>query len=264
MKPDNTEIQPVSRALRVLEVLNKRASTSLKTLHAETLLPKSSLVRILEALAAAGYVEKTSRRAGYRLTARVLRLSSGFGERDRVVDVAEPLMREFTARLRWPVTLATFNGEAMRLRFTTAKDSPLSPDRAGGTATFPIFESALGRAYVAYCPRTERKLILDTLAGSDLPAHRAAREPAMMERVYASIRKQGYAATGPIPGDRGLGLALPIIVKRQVLATVTMRLYRSSMSEAEAVRRYLPELQKLTSAIVTALARAQPALLADD
>lgn len=258
MKRDNAEIQPVSRALQVLEVLNKRQNTSLKTMHAETGLPKSSLVRVLEALAVAGYVEKTSRRAGYRLTERVQRLSAGFSDRDRIVDVAEPLMREFTARFRWPVTLATFNGEAMRLRFTTTKESALSPDRLGGTANFPIFDSALGRAYVAFCPRDERKLIFETLSASDSPVHRAAREPAMMERLYASIRKQGYAATGPIPGDRGLGLALPILAKQRVLAAITLRLYRSSMSESEAVRRYLPELRKLASAISVLLRPDRP------
>src|SRR6185369_88624 len=126
----SAEIQPVSRALDVLEQLNKRASTSLKMLHAQTGYPKSSLIRILDALTAAGYVEQEAARGGYRTTARVLNLAGGFSERDRVVDVAEPLMRAFTAAQRWPVTLATYAGQSMRMRFTTTKDSPLSPDRA--------------------------------------------------------------------------------------------------------------------------------------
>lgn len=245
------EIQPISRALKILAVLNRRSTTSLKALHAETGLPKPSLLRLLSALAAVGYVEKSSGRAGYRLTARVLELSAGFSERDRIVDVAGPLMRAFTAQHRWPVTLATLGGSRMRLLFTTARDSPLSPDRAA--TSFPALDSALGRAYIAFCPSEERKLILQTFAGFDDPTLGAAREPAMLEKLYATIRRNGYAATGPIPGDRGLGIAVPIMQKRHVSAAVTMRVYRSSMSEADAVRRYLAALRALADQISRAL-----------
>ena len=249
----SAEIQPVTRALDVLEALNKRDATSLNVLHQETGYPKSSLVRVLDALIAAGYVEQIARRTGYRTTARVLNLAGGFSERDRVVDVAEPLMREFTSRHRWPVTLATYAGQSMRLRFTTTKDSPLSPDRPRGTASFPMLDSALGRAYLAFCQKGERALILKVLAASSAPHLRPARDPEPLERLFATIRRNGYAVTGPIAGDRGLGLALPLVKKRQVLASITMRIYRSSMSEAEAARRYLPALQELAGDIVRAL-----------
>src|SRR6185295_11386535 len=249
----NAEIQPVTRALNVLEQLNKRASTSLKVLHAHTGYPKSSLVRILNALIATGYVEQLATRGGFRTTARVLNLAGGFTERDRVVDAAEPLMRAFTATHRWPVTLATYAGQSMRMRFTTTKDSPLSPDRAAGTASFPMLDSALGRAYLAFCPKSDRALIFKVLAASNDPRLRSARDPEPLERLFAAIRRNGYAVTGPILGDRGLGLALPIVKKREVLASITMRVYRSSMSEAEAAQRYIPALRQLAADIVRAL-----------
>lgn len=249
----SAEIQPVSRALDVLEQLNKRPVSTLKMLHAQTGYPKSSLVRVLYALTAAGYVEQVAMRGGYRTTARVLNLSGGFSERDRVVDAAEAPMRAFTAVHRWPVTLATYAGQSMRMRFTTTKDSPLSPDRAAGSASLPMLDSALGRAYLAFCPKSDRALILKVLAQSSNPRLRAAREPEALERLFATVRRNGYAVTGPIAGDRGLGLALPVIKRREVLAALTMRIYRSSMSEAEAVRRYMPALRQLVADIVRAL-----------
>jgi len=89
----NGAIEPVSRAFALLEALNAQPQTTVKQLHAALGLPKPTLVRLLGALAAAGYVEQVSRREGYRLTGRVTRLARGFRHRDRVVDAAIPRMR---------------------------------------------------------------------------------------------------------------------------------------------------------------------------
>src|SRR5262245_56215136 len=88
-RPDpDDEIGPVTRALAVLEARNRRPNTPLRVLHADTGLPKATLVRLLRALRAAGYVEQVSSVLGYRVTARVGQLSAGVRFRDRVVDAA--------------------------------------------------------------------------------------------------------------------------------------------------------------------------------
>ncbi|MDO8310293.1 MAG: helix-turn-helix domain-containing protein, partial [Actinomycetota bacterium] len=98
-------IQPISRALQVLVALNRRPLTSIDELHRDTDLPKPSLVRLLQALIADGYVEQISRTAGYRLSAKVLKLTSGYRQRDLLVDVARPLMEQFTRQHKWPLYL---------------------------------------------------------------------------------------------------------------------------------------------------------------
>ena len=70
-------IEPISRALQVLEALNRRRLTTIDELYQDTGLPKPTLVRLLQALIADEYVTHVSRTAGYRLAARVRALTSG-------------------------------------------------------------------------------------------------------------------------------------------------------------------------------------------
>ena len=83
-------VEPVIRALQVLEALNRKPASGLGELHAVTGLPKPTLVRLLGTLIAAGYATRISSQAGYRITGHVLALSSGLRFIDRIVDAAVP------------------------------------------------------------------------------------------------------------------------------------------------------------------------------
>ena len=63
-------IEPIRRAFAVLQALNRRRSTTLAVLAAETGLPGPTVVRLLHTLIALGYASRVSRKAGYRLTTR--------------------------------------------------------------------------------------------------------------------------------------------------------------------------------------------------
>ena len=79
-------IEPIRRAFAVLEALNRRRSTTLSLLAAETGLPRPTLVRLLQTLIELGYASRMSREAGYRLTDRVLTLAGGVRFIDHLVD----------------------------------------------------------------------------------------------------------------------------------------------------------------------------------
>src|SRR5512146_1942053 len=143
----DAQVHAVTKALAVIEALNRGPVTPLAALHEVTGLPKSSLVRLLETLIEVGYVVRVSRRDGYALTEAVLRLSSGVRHRDVVVDVARPLMIAFTRRLKWQVSLATAESDAMLVRFTTRHISPFSREQNFLNRRVHMIQSALGRAY---------------------------------------------------------------------------------------------------------------------
>src|SRR3569623_756778 len=103
MSEKPSEIQPILRALQVLEALNLKTQMTLAALHEATGLPKSTLVRLLDTLIAGGYVHRVSRRAGYGVAERALRLSGGFRHADRVVEAARPFISALTAELKWPI-----------------------------------------------------------------------------------------------------------------------------------------------------------------
>lgn len=256
-QPDaETGVQPVLRSLQILEALNAAGTASLAQLHQETELPKPTLVRLLDTLIAAGHVARLPRRGGYALTERVLRLSSGFRHADRVVEAARPFLTALTAEHRWPVALATFDRDAMLVRASTRRESPFSTDPDFLNRRLPMLISALGRAYLAFCPDEERELILALLRDSKGPGNRPSRDPTYVKATIAAIRKAGYATTAPVRAPPAMGLAVPVMDGERVVATITMRYIGSTMNEAEAVRRYLAPMRMAAAAIAANLTSA--------
>ena len=254
----STAIQPISRALHVLVALNRRPLTSIDELHQNTGLPKPTLVRLLQALIAEGYVEQVSRSAGYRLSAKVLGLTAGYRQRDLLVDVARPLMQQFTRQHKWPLYLATLEDLTMWVRYTTAEQSLVAPDHLlGYHYPLSLLVSAVGKAYLAFCPAAERRQLLSELIGATDVQDGLARDADTVNNMLIRVQKNGYATTASIPGDRGRGIAVPVRQGRRLIGAISMRHFRSTLNEAQAAQRYLEPLQELAAAIGDGLKQAR-------
>jgi DNA-binding MarR family transcriptional regulator len=156
-------VEPVIRALQVLEALNRKPASSLGEMHAVTGLPKPTLVRLLGTLIAAGYATRISSQAGYRITGHVLALSSGLRFIDRIVDAAVPAMSEFTRDHAWPLALAKVRDGVVALLHSTGSQSPFSFERVGYNMTYQLMYTAMGQAHLAFCDGEERKRLIRAL-----------------------------------------------------------------------------------------------------
>ncbi|MCY1337967.1 Pca regulon regulatory protein [compost metagenome] len=253
-------IEPISRALRVLEALNRRPLTTIADLHDDTGLPRPTLVRLLQALMVDGYVTQVSRTAGYRLAARVLALTSGYHPRDLLVDVAQPLMDRFTRQHKWPLYLATPEEMTMWVRYSTAPLTSIAPDHISGYAyRISLLVSALGKAYLASCPSAERRLLIAPLLGKPDSEDGQVRDQAAVDAMLREVRRKGYATTCSFLGDRGRGIAVPLREGRSVVGAISMRHFRSALSEAEVAKRFLGPLQDLSAEIGLELQGARKA-----
>lgn len=243
-------IEPIRRAFSVLQALNRRRSTTLAVLAAETGLPRPTVVRLLHTLIGLGYASRVSREAGYRLTDQVLSLAGGVRFIDHLVDAAIPHMSRFTREQGWPLYLATLSAGGMAVRHSTAPESPMSFETAAYDRRSPVLLGALGRAWIAFCPEDERRRILRGLGVRQGPALKAA-----LER----IRRDGHAFTTPPRPLRMHGMAVPILDKDRVVGCVSMRFPRSAMSDREAGARYGRLLAKMTGEIAADLAARRDA-----
>jgi IclR family mhp operon transcriptional activator len=255
---DKDFVQSLDRGLAVIEAMNRSRVSSLSALHALTGLPKSSLVRLLETLIEAGYVVRVSRREGYALTDAVMRLSSGVRHRDLVVDVARPLMEAFTRRHKWQVSLATSETDSMLIRFSTRHISPFSREQNFVNRRVGMLQSAVGRAYFAWCSEDEREFVLNALraAGDALARPECAAE---LEARLARVRSDGYATTERPRSDTTRSFAVPVMEPGQdgPLGALALFYYRSTMTEAQAIRRYLPLMSSLAVEISAGLELAR-------
>ena len=144
----------VTRTLAVVRALNENNGVRVSELARLTRIPRPSLYRILDALCSLGYLRRTDEER-YELTLLVRTLSDGFSDEPWVRAIAHPIMEELQRDIVWPTDLATFYGNAMYLRATTRRHSPLTIDAATVGLRLPMLPSATGRAYLAFCTDAE-------------------------------------------------------------------------------------------------------------
>ena len=236
--------QVLLRGLAVLEALNRRPISSLAQIAAETGLAKPTLVRVLGILALKDYAERLPNRRGYRIGGRVRALSAGYRTSASVVTIARPLLARFTAKHKWPVSIGTLDGNAMRLEASTQQDTAFAAatDRGRLARRLPLLTSALGLAYLAFCPAEERDTLLEML-------HPSEQERAALGRLLPEIVAQGYAASPPMPDEQAVGFAVPIRSGRAVLGCITLRYFGKALSERQVAARYLGPLQDMAAVI---------------
>ncbi len=246
MKSDGV-IEPVRRSFAVLEALSRRRTSTLGVLTGETGLPRPTVVRLLHTLIALGYAARVSREQGYRLTERVLGLAGSIRFVDHLVDAAIPHMSRFTSEHGWPLYLATLSYGAISIRHSTAPESPMSFEEAGLNSRRPVLISALGRAWLAFCPEEERRTILRDIGGL------TPRQETALGAALERIRRDGYAFTRPARPTRLHGIAVAIrqdaSAGARVLGSLSMRFPNSAMTEAEVGARFGRRLQQLARAV---------------
>jgi len=244
-------IEPVRRSFAVLEALSHRRASTLSMLTGETGLPRPTVVRLLHTLISLGYAARVSRQQGYRLTDRVLGLSESIRFVDHLVDAAIPHMRRFTEEHGWPLYLATLRQGAIVIRHSTAPESPMAFEGAALNAQRPVLISALGRAWLAFCPEAERRAILLDIGGV------SRRQEAALDVVLDRVRREGVAFTQLPRPTRLQGMAVAIRRHPRVLGSLSMRFPRSAMSEADAAQRFGKRLHAVARAIATDVARVR-------
>lgn len=245
-------VEPVLRTLRILEALNRHAPASLAQLCEATDLPKPTVSRLLQTLEEGGYVTRLPRRAGYALRERTLRLSSGFRYADAVVEAARPFLSALTAEYKWPIGIATLDRDAMRVRFSTGRESPFAIDENFVNRRVPMLLSALGRAYIAYCSGDEREKILDLLRVSSRETDRLARDPRAVARLLQSVRRAGFASAVEMPNAPAHGISVPVLSDGTAIAAITMRYLGRKLPDRDAAARYLAPLLRAADGIAAA------------
>jgi IclR family mhp operon transcriptional activator len=247
---DKGGIRAVSRALRLLHLMNQSYASSLHELHRLSGLPKPTVFRILATLQAEGYVEAEGGGQGvYRVAAKVQELSAGYNEKTLVVDVAAPIMLEVTRRLKWPLGLGVLDGAVMAVRYSTMPHSPLAVGVTTLGHRHGLLRSALGQAYLAFTSPEEREILLQLV--SERPFDEAERQ--RIANRLEMVRLQGYGLRRPEkPGDSAT-VALPILYDGAVVACLSMTTFGKVMNE-RFLAGYRPDLEEAAAEIATAYA----------
>jgi IclR family mhp operon transcriptional activator len=246
-------VRGLLRGLQLLRALNEHNYSTALELSKLTGLPRPTVYRLLDTLMAAGYVTTGSRRETYQLTILVRSLSDGFDDEAWVTEIASPILAELGRQIVWPTDIATFDRDAMVVRETTHAMSPLSINREKAGFRPPVLGTAIGHAYLAFCPEAEREMILRAIAASDRPEAALARNRAHVARIITETCERGYGVReGGISPKTG-SIAVPVMWRGRPIAAINMHYILSALMLEEVVERYLGALRDAAAKITRAL-----------
>jgi IclR family mhp operon transcriptional activator len=245
-------IRSVVRALRLLRLMNERPVWTLHALHQASGLPKATLSRLLATLRQEGYVAVEATPGLYRLAGKVRELDGGYTEGSRLVDAGRPILLRVTRQIKWPLALATLDGDAMVVRFSSMPYSPLAVHTTTLGHRLGLVDSALGRAFLAFCSDAERQALLDNLylQDADGPDLRAWPRD-WVEHDLAQVRGAGCAVRQPNAERGSATLAVPVCVDGEAVAALSMTTFGRSLTAA-VVGQHRPILVETAEAIAAA------------
>jgi len=102
-----------------------------------------------------------------------------------------------------------------------------------------MLRTAAGRAYLAFCPATERDIILKQIERAGDPDDRPYLTQDYLERMVAETRTRGFASrTDGEYNPRTSSIAVAIIRDDRVLGCISIIWIRSALDAQEAVSQF--------------------------
>ena len=244
-------VRAVCRSIAALQAINRHGSLTLIEIAKHIDLPYPTACRIVQTLIYEGLIECEPTRKRYRAAPLVQSLSMGFQGDNDTLPMAHPLLAALTQKVCWPVGLTTRAGSWMIVRDSTHSISSLTFHNYHPGYTFPILESACGHAYLAHASEQERAAVLAEIAETEGRSLILS----MFEsgQLVERIRDDGYASHDrnrhtQSPGKTS-SVSVPVFEGGRIASALTLTFFASSMPMADAVRRFVPEMQQVAAAI---------------
>ena len=260
----STTIRSLERGLKVLRALQEQPISSLHDIHQQTRISKPSLLRILHTLEHSGLIARRLADGRYRISANLSHLARKRDRYDGVAEAAAPVLDRLCQKVSWPSDLMVPAGDHMEIRESSCVRTPFSTYfmhvRVGTPINWVL--SAVGRAYLAYCPEHERQKILVLLRKSNKPENQLARDPKRFDRILAETRLYGYGTRDPsfIGGAYGrqtpdglAGIAVPLLGRGRVHGVINIIWPRAARKVEDMARDHLPDLQAAAAEIVSSI-----------
>jgi IclR family mhp operon transcriptional activator len=257
-------IRSLERGLQVLKALHAMPISSLQDIYQLTRIPKPTLLRILLTLQQSGVVSRRLADGRYRISSTLTHLGRKRDRYDRVAEAAAPVLDRLCQSVSWPSDLMVPAGDHLEIRETSRTQSPFinyyNKDRIGTPVNWLL--SAVGRAYLAYCPETERRKVIALLRKSDRPENWLARDPKRLDQVLSETKTRGYGLRdqafvgGPygVQSPDGLaGIAVPLLDRGRVHGVVNIIWPRAARTVEDMARTCLGDLQAAAAEIVRSM-----------
>jgi IclR family transcriptional regulator, mhp operon transcriptional activator len=247
-------VEAVCRALDVLRAVNKLRIASVNAIFHETGIPKPTIVRMLETLSAEGYIARDNMCGGYWVTSHVHELTSGYQGLPQVIEASRPFAIDLTRRLKWPIGIGVIDGDAIAVKFWTGSISPWAHRNTLLGERPDLVTTAMGRAYLGFCPAEERERHLRRLR-ADATFKFGEEDERCLRAVLEQVRIDGYAVRDPRTKPyRTTTIAMPIREGATVHALVNISFFTTAVASADLQEKIIAPLRATTTRIEEAYA----------
>ena len=251
-------VRGLTRGLQLLNILNRvDGGVKIADLAAVSGIHRTTVRRLLETLITEGYVRHSDSEDSYMLAMKVRELSEGFRDEQWVSQLAAPLLGELLQEVVWPTDICTLDVDAMVVRETTHRLSRLSFHRSMVGRRLPIMNTAIGKAYLSYCPAAERKELLALLASRNDYQGKLARNKEYVKNLIHRTKTNGFGENYSEwkEEEKIASIALPIRKDGKVIACLNLIYRAQAMTIEDAAKRHLSAMQHVVDKIETGLCR---------
>jgi IclR family mhp operon transcriptional activator len=235
------------RGLKVLTEISASGPMRASEVARRVGLPRATVVRLIETLIESGMIRRHEGSKTYEVTEQVTRLSHGYDRWSALTESAIEAISQAAKDLTWPLVLTTPSGLDMVVRYNTDHTSPLALQRYNLGFRIPVFDTASGMVFLAYCSDQERETYLRLLE-----TEQGSLDVSRVKRSIEETRAAGFCIHHRA-GSLEKALAMPILRDKVFIGALTMRYIPSAVSYAELKNRYVEPLGELADAIAAQL-----------
>jgi IclR family mhp operon transcriptional activator len=260
-------IRALDRGLEVLDRIREGNGFTLKQLFVRTGLPRATLLRILKTLEEREWIQLGLVGGLYRPGPKMFEPVRVSGRRQRLAELAVPVLNRLAKKVVWPSDVAVCRGHSMLILESSRRNAPFVINREAAGRRPCLLKSAMGRAYLAFCPKEERERLLEALRRSTHPDDRLVAMQSWVDRVLQQTRAQGYGVREPGYwagaddfGDEVGSIAVPVMTGPKVIGCINL-IWVASTSTVDAFARKHLRVLKEAAVELARSAEAQRAQL---
>jgi len=243
-------------------MLQQGAALNLVELHTRSGLAKATLLRILRTLEQQGLIWRVLGEDAYcsRPPPVERRREPVLRRRDiALAQAAAPHLVELQRKTLWPSDLVVRRGHYMRLVETNRGLSRIHLSRDPLGERIDLAVSAVGRAYLAFCPDDEREQLIEYLAAH--PRSRGALGPldrAALGTILQTTRQRGYAVRDSrahtvwrlgSADDHLDAIALPVLDSGRIYGCINLLWLRRLRIRDKLIKAHLADVRDAAAAI---------------
>jgi IclR family mhp operon transcriptional activator len=248
-------VRTLSRGVSTLKMLSETGGATCQAIAGKLGLSRPTMYRILETLVDSGLVSVEDEKI-YRPTFATRALESGLTDKAWALWAAAPVLIELQKEISWTCEIATFEDYAMVLRDSMHTQNPFRIDvRTFDDRLRSMLTSAVGRAYLAFCPAQEAELILAHLERFGDRVDAGAHVRAQTRAALLAIKEKGYAVEQRTNYPCATLIAIPIRHDGRVLACIDIAWVSQAIQLRDGIEQLLPALKRARAKIESTLAR---------